>query len=75
MCAENFWKIYSYLQSSDSDPAEAKVQVETDAVNASFAAIGISPLKFAKISRRDSPAYAKRKLRQTQDELTELLTS
>ncbi len=61
--------------SSGSESDEIKKKKENKAVNASFAAVGISPLKLQQVSRRDSPGYARRKLAQTQNVLAEKLAS
>ncbi len=65
----------SSTDSEDCQPAELSKKAETEAVNVSFAAVGMSPLKLEKLSRRDSPGYAKRKLSQTQNVIAEKLAT
>ncbi len=66
----------SSTDSGDSEPScELKVKVETEKVNTSFTAVGISPLKLPRVSKRDLPGYTRRKLTETQDVMTEKLAT
>lgn len=57
--------------SSGEEPEAVKRALATEAVDTTAGAFGVSPLKFRKISKRDSPGYGGRKIQQLQQKLTE----
>lgn len=60
-------KVEEISPSSEENQEDEDIEMQSsEALNTSLTSLGVSPVKFQKISKRDAPGYAKRKIHQAQ---------